>query len=111
MSEGQAKVDLVNRRDLLLKRPGRFRIVVFAVTSQPNFQPDPSARLPALNKGGQVLSENLAAQPLDGKHVLALVYPFERARHAYAEPGQRRSEHHAASAGRRASGRSCRCRR
>lgn len=82
-SDGQAKLDLGELlRDLFLERPGRFRIVALVVTSQPTFQSDPSARLPELIDGAQVMPKELAAQPLDGKHVLALVYPFERPRGA-----------------------------
>jgi hypothetical protein len=82
-SQGQAKLHLGDlMRDLFLERPGRFRIVVFVVTTETSFQADASAQLPELSRGAQVMPKELADQPLDGKHVLALVYPFERPRGA-----------------------------
>jgi hypothetical protein len=78
-TEGQPKLDLVELLgDLFLERPGHFRIVVFVVTDQPNFQADPRVRLPDVRDGAQVMPPGLATMPLAGKYVLALVYSFER---------------------------------
>jgi hypothetical protein len=78
-TEGQPKLDLVELLgDLFLERPGHFRIVVFVVTDQPNFQADPRVRLPDVREGAQVMPRDLATMRLAGKYVLALVYSFER---------------------------------
>jgi hypothetical protein len=78
-TEGQPKLDLTDLfGDLFLERPGYFRIVVFVVTDQPTFQADTGARLPGVTEGSQVMPPKLRDMRLDGKHLMALVYSFER---------------------------------
>ncbi|GAA4355530.1 hypothetical protein GCM10023165_47750 [Variovorax defluvii] len=78
-TEGRPKLNLSELLgDLFLEQPGRFRIVVFVVTDQPNFQPAPGAKLPNVREGAATMPPELAAMPMDGKSVLALVYSFER---------------------------------
>jgi hypothetical protein len=78
-TEGQPKLNLTELlADLFLERPGYFRIVVFIVTDQPNFQSDPKARLPDVRNGAAFMPPELGAMRLDGKFVMALVYSFER---------------------------------
>ena len=53
------------------------------VTEQEYFQPDSDNELPGFRSGAQAMPPKLAATVLDGKHVFALTYSFER------RPGQR----------------------
>lgn len=78
-AKGGAKFDLADLLgDLFLERPGYFRIVVFVVTDKPTFDPGPAQHLPQPVTGAQSMPAELESMPLRGKHLLALVYSFER---------------------------------
>jgi len=78
-THGRAKFNLAELLgDLFLEKPGYFRVVTFVVTDVTSFTPQTGAVLPDVTAGAQVLPDELARMPLQGKHIFALVYSFER---------------------------------
>lgn len=80
VTEGSPKLNLGDLiGDLFLSRPGYFRTIVFAVTSDLQPGSDPVAKLPVPGEGVQDIPPEMAAVPFGDQHyVLALVYSFER---------------------------------
>ncbi len=80
VTEGSPKLSLSDLLgDLFLARPGYFRTIVFAVTSDLQPGSDSAAKLPVPGEGVQDIPPEMAAVPFGDQHyVLALVYSFER---------------------------------
>jgi HEAT repeat protein len=76
-------IDALGR--LFFEKPGHFRIIAFIVTTEANF--DSSEReLPSIQSGGTILPPDIANDTLEGKHVYALVYSFQRKRGGESKP-------------------------
>lgn len=63
--------------DLIMGRPGYFRMLAFVITDQSNFGSS-TASLPDYRSGATVLPDELGAEPFGSKNGFILVYSFER---------------------------------
>jgi hypothetical protein len=85
--EGSPKLSLTALlADLFFEKPGYFRVIVFAVTSDLAPGESAAARVPRFESGAAGIPPELSRKPFDGKEVLALVYSFERQRDARIIP-------------------------
>ncbi|HEU0076209.1 MAG TPA: hypothetical protein VFQ76_01095, partial [Longimicrobiaceae bacterium] len=79
MKEGNPKVSLVEfLSDLFFEKPGYFRVIAFAVTTNVTPGSDAGARLPEPEEGSPWVPADLAKLPFRDQQVLALIYSFER---------------------------------
>lgn len=87
VKEGSPKLSLEELlADLFFEKPGYFRVIVFAVTSDLAPGQSATAHLPEPDEGAAGMPRELAKRSFDGKEVLALVYSFERRRNAKITP-------------------------
>lgn len=87
VKEGSPKLSLEELlADLFFEKPGYFRVIVFAITSDLAPGQSATAHLPEPNEGAVGMPREFAERSFNGKEVLALVYSFERRRDARITP-------------------------
>ena len=69
-------IDVVS--ELFFERPGYFRMIAFAVTSDTSIAPGGAARIPEPREGSASLPLAIARQPVGQRRIHAIIYSFER---------------------------------